>query len=114
MATAKIKDTTEAWEDGELGRDKQFVEVADDSHEVALSEALEMQAISIRLPKDLIQQYKLIAGFHGVGYQPLMRDILHRFVPGALREILEQQIQAEEQKPPREPLVPLGIMRKVA
>lgn len=109
MATAKIKDTPEAWEDGELGRDAQFVEVAGADHESALSEALDMQAISIRLPKELIKQYKLIAGFHGVGYQPLMRDILHRFVPGALKEILEQQIKAEEKKPPREPLVPLPL-----
>ena len=111
MANAKIKDTPEAWEDGELGRDAQFVEVANADHELALSEALEMQAISIRLPKELVKQYKLIAGFHGVGYQPLMRDILHRFVKGALQEILEQQIKAEEKKPPREPLVPL---RKIA
>lgn len=111
MATAKIKDTPAAWEDGELGRDAQFVEVAGADHESALSEALDMQAISIRLPKELIKQYKLIAGFHGVGYQPLMRDILHRFVPGALKEILEQQIKAEEKKPPREPLVPLPLKK---
>ena len=107
MAIAKIKDTPEAWEDGELGRDTQFVEVAGEEHESALNEALEMQAISIRLPKELIKHYKLIAGFHGVGYQPLMRDILHRFVQGALKEILEEQIKAEKKKPPREPLVPL-------
>jgi len=109
MATAKIKDTPEAWDDGELGRDAQFAEVANADHESALSEALEMQAISIRLPKELVKQYKLIAGFHGVGYQPLMREILHRFVKGALKEILEQQIKAEEKKPPREPLVPLKL-----
>ena len=113
MATAKIKDTPEAWEDGELGREAQFVEVASEDHESALSEALDMQAISIRLPKELIKQYKLIAGFHGVGYQPLMRDILHRFVPNALKEILEEQIKAEAKKPPREPLVPLPL-KKVA
>ncbi len=76
---------------------------------MALQEALEMQPITIRLQKDLIKQYKLIAGFHGVGYQPLMRDVLHRFVKGALKEILEQQVKAEEAKPPREPLVPLKM-----
>ena len=52
MATAKIKDTLEAWENGALGRDEQFVVVADESHEAALQEALEMQAISLRLPKE--------------------------------------------------------------
>lgn len=107
MATAKIKDTPESWENGELGRDEQFVAVADESHDEALAEALELQPVSIRLPKELIKQYKLIAGFHGVGYQPLMRDVLHRFVKGALVEILEQQVKAEKAKPEREPLVPL-------
>lgn len=106
MATAKIKDTLEAWENGALGRDEQYVGVADESHETALQEALEMQAISIRVPKDLVRQYKLIAGFHGVGYQPLMRDVMTRFVKGALKEILEEQLKAEEAKPKREPLVP--------
>lgn len=109
MASAKIKDTPESWENGELGRDEQFVVVADQSHEAALEEALELQPISIRLPKDLIRQYRLIADFHGVGYQPLMRDVLHRFVKGALKEILEQQVKAEEAKPQREPLVPLKM-----
>lgn len=109
MASAKIKDTPEAWENGELGRDEQFVVVVDAAHDAALEEALELQPISIRLQKDLIKQYKLIADFHGVGYQPLMRDVLHRFVKGALREILEQQVKAEEAKPNREPLVPLKM-----
>ena len=36
----------------------------------------------------------MIAHFHGVGYQPLMRDVLARFVPNALKEILE----AEQEK----------------
>ena len=88
---AKIKDTIEAWEARELGADESYVEVADASHEAALDEALALQSISIRLPKQLIAQYKLIAHFHGVGYQPLMRDVMARFVPSAIREILEQQ-----------------------
>ncbi len=107
MTMKKIKDTEGAWESRELGAEEAFVSVADESHELALEEALELQAISIRLPKELIKQYKLIAGFHGVGYQPLMRDVLHRFVKGALKEILEQQIEAEKAKPQREPLIPM-------
>jgi hypothetical protein len=86
---AKIPNTPEAWEDGVLGRDEQFVVVADASHEAALDEALGLQAISIRLPRQLIEHFKLIAQFHGVGYQPLMRDVLARFVPGALNEIMD-------------------------
>lgn len=101
MATSKIPNTTEAWDDGLLGRDEKHVVVADESHEAALDAALELQAISIRLPKQLIEQYKLIAHFHAVGYQPLMRDVLSRFVPNALKEILEAEqakaIKASEQ-----------------
>jgi len=94
---ARIKDTTEAWDTRVLGADEQHVEVADPSHAAALDEALEMQAISIRLPKQLISQYKLIAHFHEVGYQPLMRDVLARFVPNALKEILEaEQAKAKQ------------------
>lgn len=94
MAIAKVKDTNEAWESRELGADEAHVEVADQVQEDALNASLELQSISIRLPKQLIEHYKLIAHFHGVGYQPLMRDVMTRFVPGALKEIFE----AEEAK----------------
>lgn len=97
---AKIKDTDEAWDSRQLGADEAYVAVADASHAEALDEALGMQSISIRLPKQLINHYKLIAQYHGVGYQPLMRDILSRFVPGAMKEIMETEqkkaIQAAE------------------
>ena len=114
MTSAKSKVSTDVWDDRRLGADASHVGVADESHEHALTESLEMQSISIRLPSELIKQYKLIAGFHGVGYQPLMRDILQRFVPGALKEILESQIKLEEQRPKREPLIPLSVEKKVA
>jgi len=94
---SKIKDTVEAWESRALGADESYVGVADETHEASLEEALGLQSISIRLPKQLISQYKLIAHFHGVGYQPLMRDVMARFVPSALREILEAE-QAKSQR----------------
>ena len=93
---AKIKDTTEAWDDRSLGADEEHVGVADEAHEAALNDALGLQSISIRLPRQLISQYKLISHFHGVGYQPLMRDVLARFVPGALKEILEAEQEKAE------------------
>ena len=96
--TKKIKDTEQAWDDRTLGADTEFVGVADASHEQALEETLELQAISIRLPKDLIRNYKLIADFHGVGYQPLMRDVLQRFVPAELKQILDTQLKAAKAK----------------
>lgn len=91
MASPKIKNTPEAWEARELGADDAFAVVADPSHEAALDAALGLQSISIRLPKQLIEHYKVIAHFHGVGYQPLMRDVMARFVPGALKEIFDAE-----------------------
>jgi predicted DNA binding CopG/RHH family protein len=114
MTIAKTKVTSDVWDERKLGADSAHVGVADESYEVALTESLEMQSISIRLPVELVKQYKLIAGFHGVGYQPLMRDILHRFVPGALKEILERQIKLEAQRPKREPLIPIPEEKKAA
>lgn len=93
MNTSKIESTAEAWESRALGASAEHVAVADTAHDMALDEALGLQSISIRLPKQLIDQYKLIAHFHGVGYQPLMRDILARFVPGALQEIMQTQMK---------------------
>ena len=88
---ARIKNTEEAWDERTLGAEEAYVAVADASHELALEEALQLQAVSIRLPRELIKQYKLIGHFHGKGYQPLMRDVLARFVPHELRAILEAE-----------------------
>lgn len=96
MATRKIEGTDDAWESRALGASEDHVAVAGEEHEIALDEALGLKCISIRLPKEMIEQYKLIGHFHGVGYQPLMRDVLSRFVPGALREILEEQSKKAE------------------
>lgn len=93
MNTSKIEITAEAWDSRALGASAKHVAVADTAHEQALDKALELQSISIRLPKQLIEQYKLIAHFHGVSYQPLMRDILTRFVPNALQEIMQTQMK---------------------
>ena len=110
MAKNKTHSATDPWDLRTVGAEAQFVGVADASHEVALSQALEMQAISIRLPAELIKQYKLIAGFHGIGYQPLMRDILARFVPEGLKEIVALQAQ----QPRRKPAIPVAGTQKAA
>lgn len=95
--SAVVADTVEAWDDRTLGASEEHVVVAGHSQETALDDALGLQAISIRLPKQMIEQYKLIAHFHGVGYQPLMRDVLSRFVPGALRELLEAEAEKADE-----------------
>lgn len=96
----KARVSVDAWEDGNLGRDEKFVKVADAAEEFAVDEALDLKLISIRLPKKLISQYKLIGHFHGVGYQPLMRDILERYARNEILEILRKQAEiAKADKP---------------
>lgn len=74
---------TEKWENGELGRDEAYVQRAPKSSQ--MDDALALQMISIRLPKDLIESFKLIGAVHGMGYQPLMRTALQRFADGELK-----------------------------
>ena len=51
---------------GALGRDKKHVKTADAAAEKALDEAMEMQMISIRLHRKLIEDLKSIAKHNGM------------------------------------------------
>jgi predicted DNA binding CopG/RHH family protein len=84
------------WESGKLGRDEQFVKRADVSEEDALDAALALQMISIRLQKQLIDDLKFIATAHGIGYQPLIRDVLSRFVVHEKKEIMRNTLDRLE------------------
>lgn len=55
--------------------------------EQSVESALELQMISIRLPRELLSDLKMVAQFHGVGYQPLMRDALERFATSEVKKI---------------------------
>lgn len=84
-----------AWESGKLGRDEANARVADPAEETALDDALGLQLISIRLQGALIKDMKLIAEYHGIGYQPLMRDVLNRFARAELHTIAENMTKTE-------------------
>lgn len=97
-----IQATDEAWDSRELGADPTYAEaVRVDQHE--LDEALALQPISIRLQKSLIDDFKIIAGLHGLGYQTLMRQVLTRFVDcekkNILREFASQMASRNEEAP---------------
>lgn len=94
---AKIESTDEAWEDGTLGASAEHAKAAPAELQKQIDDCLGLQAISIRLPKQLIDAYKVISAHHGVGYQPLMRDILQRFVPEGLKEVLEHHAAKAEE-----------------
>lgn len=102
----------EEWDSGALGRDESHVKKADASFEKNLDEALGLQMISIRLHKKLLEELKFIAVAHGVGYQPLIKDVLSRFAKSEIQEIIrctierkkieEQKLQKEASKPTRQ------------
>lgn len=106
--TVKIQDTEEAWESGELGRDLAFAEAIEDlsAEKALINEALELQPISIRLQKTLIDDFKMIAQMNGgIGYQTLMRQVLKRFADcetkRILRELASEQAKSKRRRTPR-------------
>lgn len=87
-----IEASDEAWDSGKLGRDDEHVGVVKENIESKIDEALELQLISIRLQKSLIEDFKMIAKLNGIGYQPLMRQILTRFAECEKKNIINQLI----------------------
>ena len=116
MSKEKILGTTEAWETGELGEDAAHVRKASQVTVDKINEALGLQAISIRLPKDMIDTYKLLAQLHGVGYQPLMRDVICRWADGELRQMLiaATHDKTAKIKAPKDVKLEVEPMRKAA
>jgi uncharacterized protein (DUF4415 family) len=100
----KILGTDEAWETEELGAEEKHVRVADGELTKQIEDALGMQMISIRLDKSLIESFKMLGLFHGIGYQPLMRDAMKRFAEAEMKAIVsglvESQRKQQHQKQP--------------
>lgn len=85
----KIPDTEEAWENGQLGRDEAHVVVDTGDDLRDLDERLGLKAISIRLEKSLIDDFKKLAYLNnGMGYQTLMRQALKRFAECEMKQLL--------------------------
>lgn len=113
MAKAdKIVASDEAWDNKELGEDLEHAEVATDNFEALIDDALELHSISIRLQQSLIDDFKAIAALNGVGYQPLMRQVLTRFADCEKKRILreraaevreQRRIEQERRKDPPQP-----------
>jgi len=89
----KIPASDEAWESGELGGDLAHAEPLKEDIELQIDEALSLQLISIRLQKSLIEDLKAIAALRGVSYQPLMRQVLNRFVDCEKKQLLKERVQ---------------------
>lgn len=89
------KHEIEQWEDGDLGASADSVRVSTNTE--SLDDALEMQLISIRLQKKLIADLKRVAGHYGLGYQPMIRDLLTRFANAELKMMLNAELRQLEQ-----------------
>lgn len=76
----------------------------EESNEImdAICASLDLQAISIRLPKSLIEDFKIIAGHRNIGYQPLMRQILQKFASSELRLITRELLEEKEKAKQRD------------
>lgn len=86
----KIRGTEEAWESGLLGEDpKHAVRAPLDMSE--LDKAVGLKTISIRMPETLLDDLKDIAKIHGLGYQPLMKQVLTRFVEAEKKRLLREE-----------------------
>lgn len=101
--TVKKTKTAEVdkWDTGELGRSEEHAAVVDDVDDAAIDAALELVPVSIRLQRSLIDDFKLIATHNGIGYQPLMRQVLTRFAVAETRlianDLLEDQARREKE-----------------
>ena len=95
--TDKLTAKGDPWDTGELGRDEQHVKRAALEKESEVDQALGLQLISIRLQKRMIEELKFIAKAHGVGYQPLVRDILDRFIVHEVKKIV-REVQARREQ----------------
>lgn len=89
MAKNKTTVAKQPWEllDDDL---EQRASAVDAEEAEKIDEAIGLQMISIRLERALLSNLKLIAAHHGVGYQPLIRDLLNRFARSELGNILHE------------------------
>lgn len=79
------------WENGELGNSEKYAKASNFTVS-DLQKSIELQAISLRINKDLLSDLKDLAKFHGIGYQPLMKQILRRFVDAEKRRLANELI----------------------
>lgn len=91
-----VPETPEPWENGQLGRDCEQVEKAPPELMKEVEGALELQMISIRFQKQLIEELKMIADYRGMGYQPLIREVVTRFARAEMMVIARELQETEK------------------
>jgi len=92
----KIEATDKAWDSGQLGTDEKHVRVSDGVDEKSIDASIGLVPVSIRLQKSLVADFKMIAELNGIGYQPLMRQILTRFAAGEKKKIISDMMTEKD------------------
>ena len=88
--------STHPWESFDADLEAHTTAASDEAKR-ELEDALALQMVSIRLQKSLVQNLKLIAEYHDIGYQPLIRDLLNRFVKSELKFIVSEISRKQEE-----------------
>lgn len=78
-SSAKIKGTAQAWEDGTLGASAEHAVAASAEVEAALDAALGIEVVELRLPKQLVDDFRRVADRRCAGYKILMREVLQQW-----------------------------------
>ncbi|WP_116919361.1 hypothetical protein [Tamilnaduibacter salinus] len=91
MQASQDSGAPEAWEDGSLGCEEEFVSVSTNVDEDTLDAAADLKPISIRRQQSLIDDYKRIAEINDIGYQPLIRQVLKRFADSEKKRLLRER-----------------------
>lgn len=72
-------DDGKQWDRKELGASAEHVRKSSKEREEEVDEKLGLKMISIRLQAELIEKMKTLAERDGIGYQPLIRQVLNRY-----------------------------------
>jgi predicted DNA binding CopG/RHH family protein len=72
--------TDDKWETRELGASEEHVRKLSHEDEKNIDDALNLQLVSIRLQKSLIEEFKNLAKSEGIGYQPFIRQVLTNYI----------------------------------
>lgn len=86
MTDTHKKHPEDQWEDRDLGASEAYVRKVSARREKVLDEKLNLQTISIRLQKNLIEALKELSAENGLGYQPYIRQLLTQHVRSEKRK----------------------------
>ena len=113
----KIPGSVENWESGTLGLTLEHAKRVDEEETAAIEKATgqNMQLISMRLPQELLGVLKEIAKYRGIGYQPMIRDLLDRWAAGEIKTILNERYNEAKRREAEVERTPslVGDLRKI-